>query len=763
MPYTESNLHTEQIRRLYAQGAIGLIGTIINGLVVALIVGQGANWKIVSGWFLCLLIVSVVRFIDVKRFPSVFTQKEDSVRWRNRFVVLAFISGIIWGSAGMVMVLFDAAPYYPFIAFVQGGLVAGTVGIYAVYFPAFVAFAVPTLLPTTIFFFILHTPLGVAMGALVFLFLVLMIATAGRLNKSLKKGIELQLEKFTLIDKLKTEIVERKSAQVALEKSKSQVEEKVEVRTAELKSLNNQLNQEIIERKTMALALKENERKFRELVENINDVIYVVDDAGILTFVSPAIERLLGYQPEDLIGQPLGTLVHENDKSIVKCGYSFLSGDEIASLTYRVLSKDGSVRWVRASNRPTIENGRLVQIRGSLSDITETKNLESQLQQAKKMEAIGRVAGGVAHDLNNILSGIVSYPELLLMDLPQDSDLRKPLSTIQKSGIRAAHIVQDLLTLSRRGISVKDVVNLNDVIEEYLSSSEFTVMAQQLPNIQVNKILENDLLCLSGDPVQLSKMIMNLFTNAMEAMPGGGELCVKTSNCYIDYASQNTKYTKEGDYVVLEISDNGIGMSNEVVEKIFEPFFSKKTIGRSGSGLGMTVVWGTVEDHNGRIDVESDEGNGTLFTISFPATRQEPSKSKITPTIDDYTGNGEVVLIVDDIAEQREIGSNFLTKLNYTVSTVSSGEEAVAFLSKNAADIIVLDMIMSPGMDGLDTYREVLKLFPQQKAIFASGFSQTDRVKEAKRLGAGDYVQKPYTLENLGVAIRKELDSKPSD
>ncbi len=758
MRCTEVDLQTEQIRRLYSQSIIGLIGTTINGLVVVLIVGQISTWKMLFGWFLCLFVVGIFRFIDIRRFSRESAPEERTVYWRNRFVIFTFLSGLIWGSAGVLIVFSDAAPYYPFIAFVQGGLVAGTVGIYAVSFPVFVAFAVPALLPTIVAFFMEQTQLSTVMGALVLLFLVLMIATARRLNRLLKDSISLQLERFSLINELKMENSERKAAQDALERSNSQIEEKVNLRTAELKAANDRLNREISERKTIAFALEENERKFRELVENINDVIYVVDTAGVLTFVSPAIERLLGYLPADLIGQPLTTVVHDSDKSIVRNGYQLAQTKDIAPLTFRMIARDGAIRWVRASHRPAVEKGQLVRISGSLSDITETKNLETQLQQAKKMEAIGRVAGGVAHDLNNILSGIVSFPELILLNLSPDSELRKPLTMIQKSGIRAANVVQDLLTLSRRGISVKETVDLNRLINEYFSSSEFSVLAQQLPNIEITTQLQDDLLYLTGSPVHLSKMIMNLVTNAMEAMPGGGEVKVQTSNCYVDNASFHEKAVSEGDYVVLEVSDNGIGMSNDVADKIFEPFFSKKTMGRSGSGLGMAVVWGTVEDHNGRIDVESSEGSGTRFTVYFPATRDEPLTHKEIPRIDEYLGQKEAVLIVDDVPEQREIGKRYLSKLNYSVHTASSGEEAVAFLSGNSVDIVVLDMIMSPGMDGLDTYKKILEIHPKQKAVIASGYSETSRVKQMQQLGAGGYVQKPYTLEKLGMAIREELD-----
>jgi nitrogen-specific signal transduction histidine kinase/CheY-like chemotaxis protein len=393
-------------------------------------------------------------------------------------------------------------------------------------------------------------------------------------------------------------------------------------------------------------------------------------------------------------------------------------------------------------------------------DITEQKQLEAQLQRAQKMEAIGTLAGGVAHDLNNVLSGIVSYPELLLMNIPEDSPLRGPILTIQRSGAKAAAIVQDMLTLARRGVSTKDVVDLNNIISEYLDSPEYQKLRSFNPDVKLETNFETDLLNIMGSPVHLSKTVMNLVSNAVEAMSDGGKIVISTQSRYIDKPITGYETIKGGDYVVLVVSDTGIGISREDIEKIFEPFYTKKKMGRSGTGLGMAVVWGTVKDHKGYINVQSIEGEGTTFTLYFPATRKELAKDESRLSIKDYMGNGEKILVVDDVEEQREIASHILKKLNYSAVVVSSGEEAVEYIKSNSADLLILDMIMDPGIDGLDTYKQILKFYPKQKAIIASGFSETDRVKEAQRLNAGAYVKKPYRLEKIGLAVKAELDKK---
>ena len=387
----------------------------------------------------------------------------------------------------------------------------------------------------------------------------------------------------------------------------------------------------------------------------------------------------------------------------------------------------------------------------------ERAAMENKLRRAQKMEALGTLAGGVAHDLNNILSGLVSYPELLLLDLPPDSRLRNPILTIKKSGERAATIVQDLLTLARRGVAVTEVVNLNAIIQEYLASPEHKKLGDDNPNITIHHDLTPKLLNIAGSEAHLSKTVMNLVSNAAEAMPNGGEIFIRTNNQYVDVPVRGYDEVEEGDYVVLSVSDTGVGMSAEDLDRIFEPFYTKKVMGRSGSGLGMAVVWGTVKDHAGYIDIHSREDQGTSVTVFFPVVRDVLPEVKEAPLLQEIKGDGETILVVDDIEDQREIARHMLKRLGYRVVTKESGEAAEAYLKENSVDMIILDMIMAPGIDGLETYRRVLKLHPGQKAIIASGFSETHRVREAQRLGAGEYIKKPYTVEKIGRAIREAL------
>ncbi|MCU0578850.1 MAG: ATP-binding protein, partial [Desulfobacterota bacterium] len=331
------------------------------------------------------------------------------------------------------------------------------------------------------------------------------------------------------------------------------------------------------------------------------------------------------------------------------------------------------------------------------------------------------------------------------------SPLRRPIETIQESGKKAAAIVQDLLTLARRGVAVSEIVNLNDVVREFVASPEFQRLRYFHPLVTLTTRLDPELLNTLGSPVHLSKTIMNLISNAAEAMPEGGEIRVASFNIILDQPVNGYSEVRPGPYTVLQVTDQGIGISPEDIQRIFEPFYTKKKMGRSGTGLGMAVVWGTVEDHQGYIDIQSASGRGTTVALYLPGTRQQAAAAVRANPLDQYRGHGETVLVVDDLREQREIATG------YEAKAVASGEEAVAFIQEEKADLVLLDMIMDPGIDGLETYQQILQYAPRQRVLIASGFAESERVKKTQQLGAGAYLRKPYTVEALARAVQVEL------
>ena len=539
---------------------------------------------------------------------------------------------------------------------------------------------------------------------------------------------------------------------------------RIQARENTLQVINQELQDEIGERKRAERIIRQREAQSRALFDAMPDMVFQIDQRGIFLdckgsksdlYLAP--EAFLGKKIADVMPGEVADLFLQKKTQALETGrlqifeYKLPIKDKQAYFECRlgVFTEDTVMAIVR-------------NITASKEAVADKTRLEEQLRQAQKMEAIGTLAGGVAHDLNNVLSGLVSYPELILMDLPPDSPFRSSVLAIQKSGEKAASIVQDLLTLARRGVSVSEVVNLNHIISDYLDSPEYERLRQNYPKVKLEVDLAPDLLSVAGSPVHLSKTLMNLVSNAAEAMPQGGIVTIASGNRYIDQPIKGYDDIEEGDYVTLTISDTGIGIAAANIDRIFEPFYTKKAMGRSGTGLGMAVVWGTVKDHHGYIDVQSTEGIGTVFYIYLPACRQPSPHAPSKTPIEEYRGRGESLLVVDDIKEQRDIAKGILTKLGYRVESVSSGEEAVAYLDKKTVDLIVLDMIMDPGIDGLETYKRIVQIHPGQKAIIASGYSESERVKEAQKLGAGAYVKKPYLIEKVALAIRLELDREKS-
>lgn len=508
--------------------------------------------------------------------------------------------------------------------------------------------------------------------------------------------------------------------------------------------------------------LAASEAKYRELVEDITDVIYALDGDGTLTYISPVITSITGHVPEELVGRSFAGVVDSEDLPRMRENYSRVLSGQPQANEYRLRTRTGEVRWVRTSSRPLLDGGKVVGVRGVLADVTarvkaeqERRELEAQLERARRMESLGALAGGVAHDLNNILGPMVAYPELILEELPEESPIREDVLQVQRSSERAVSVVQDLLALGRRGVYRMAPLSLNHVVEEYLASASYAGLAARNPQVVVQVDLDPELPSIRGSIPHLYKALMNLVINAFEAMPHGGQLAIRTAAQHFDRPHAGYERVEPGDYVVVRVADTGVGIEAQDLPRIFEPFYTKKEMGRSGSGLGLAVVYGVVHDHNGWVDVQTMVGRGTELAVYLPVSAEGVVESEGWE--EEYRGS-ERVLVVDDLEEQRLLAVRLLSTLGYDVHAVASGSEAVDYLRDRRADILIMDMILSDGCDGLDAYRQILSAHPGQKAIIASGLTRTARVEEAQQLGAGPFIRKPYTLQTLGRALRRALD-----
>lgn len=533
---------------------------------------------------------------------------------------------------------------------------------------------------------------------------------------------------------------------------------------------------DITERKRAEEERKESQRALSDIIEFLPDATLIIDKSGKVIAWNRMIEVMTGIKKEDMLGKGnyeyaipfygdrrpiLIDLALHPDKEKEK-RYTAIQrvGDILFGESFTPNLPPGDIHLSATASVLRDNKGEVTAAIECIRDNTERKRLEERLNRAEKMEGLGRLAGGVAHDLNNVLGVLVGYSELLRDKMPENSPLKRYADNIFQSGMRGAAIIQDLLTLARRGVNVSEVVDLNRLTYDYLRTPEFENLKSHHPGIKIWTELEEGLLNIKGSPVHLSKTLMNLITNAAEAVSGRGEVTIRTENRYLDRPIKGYDEMEEGDYVVLTVSDTGSGISANDLGRIFEPFYTKKVMGKSGTGLGLAVVWGTVKDHNGYIDVRSEEGLGSTFTIYFPVTREAPAKVEKAVSPVAYTGKGESILIVDDVKEQRELAMSMLGSLGYQIEAVASGEEAIEYLKEKKADLIVLDMIMEPGIDGMETYRKIIEMNHEQKAIIVSGFSETNRVKKAQEIGAGAFVRKPYILEKIGLAVRGELDRR---
>jgi len=510
--------------------------------------------------------------------------------------------------------------------------------------------------------------------------------------------------------------------------------------------------------------LEESERKYRSLINTIRDGIMTADLEENILYANRAICEMLGYSQDELIGKNIRQMVPERDFDNIIRETQKRIRNESSRYEITMIRKGGERLDIRVSATPYLDDSGIVtNAVGVFSDITELKRAEKEKQElkeklinAQKMESLGVLAGGVAHDLNNILGPLVAYPELIRMDLPSDSPIISKLARIEKSAQRAAEVVQDLLTLARRGRYEMLPMDINELIDSYLKSADFLDLLTGYPKIKVRPSLDHSIPRIHGSQTHLYKVIMNLTINAIDAMPEGGEMLIKSECREVDRLINGFMHIEHGKYDIITITDTGIGIEQTDIKRIFEPFYSKKRLARkSGSGLGLSIVYGVVKDHNGYIDVVSEVNEGSSFFIYLPAAYEDKAASvDLKPC--DIRGD-EKILVVDDVMEQRELASTVLSSFGYKVETAASGEDAIEYLRNNSVDVVILDMIMEPGMDGLDTYIKILEIRPGQKAVVSTGFSETERVKKVEKLGAGKVVRKPYTMQSLGKAIRELL------
>ncbi len=509
--------------------------------------------------------------------------------------------------------------------------------------------------------------------------------------------------------------------------------------------------------------LRESEKRFKTLSEASWEGV-VIHDNGILVEANRQFFDIFGYRKEELLGSNILRIIFNSESSEKishRIKHSILGSHEAIGV-----KEDGSEFPIETRSSHIEFQGEQLRV-CALRDITERKKaeqdklrLQMQLAKASKMEALGLMAGSVAHDLNNILAGIVSFPEVMLMEMDMTKQQRESVRIIQDAGKRAASVVSDLLTIARGSTTQKAAKNPNNIITNYLDSIEHREYLTNYPNITIKTLLDDNLHNMYCSTNHIGKALMNLICNAMEALETKGVITISTKNISLDQPLFAHERIERGDYIKITISDNGPGIPPKDIEHIFEPFYSKKVMGRSGTGLGLAIVWSTIHDHNGFINIESSK-KGTFFELFIPSTEQAEMVDNPVLSINALRGNGEAILVVDDQETQCAITRNLLKNIGYHAFSVNSGEDALKLYKNKPIDLLILDMILEEGMNGRETYEQILKINPLQKAIVISGFSENEELDRIGKLGVSHFIRKPYTLDQLGIAVKQTLSSSP--
>ena len=560
------------------------------------------------------------------------------------------------------------------------------------------------------------------------------------------------------------DISDRKRMEEELTAVHTDLESRVQERTAELLSANERLTREIIERNQIEEALRQNEAQYKRLVEGIPGILYLFSKTLGGIYYSPQTENILGYPVQYMYDHPMtwNQSIHPEDIERVNEAISNFANGEKFELEYRIKDSKGNWHWFYDRSIGThIQEDEEVVIEGLALDITERKKteeehkkLQTQLREIQKREAIGTLAGGIAHDFNNILSAILGYSELAVDSIPNDNPARSMLQEILKAGTRAKDLIKQILAFSRKGDQERKPVLIHFIIKEALNLLRATIPQ----TIEIRHEIDPNSGSVLADPTQLHQVLMNLCTNAYHAMKdNGGSLGIKLHPVFLKQGDSIQGIDVEpGSYAKLEISDSGHGMSKAVMERIFDPYFTTKKKGE-GTGLGLAVVLGIIKSHSGYITVYSEPGMGTTFRVYLPTIDDNEEKIENLTNEPIPTG-GEHILFVDDEEQLVFLGREMLKKLGYKVTISTSSTEALKVFTENpkSFDIIITDMTM-PEMTGAQLAAKILEIRSKMPIILCTGFSEIINEEKAKAIGFKEYILKPVIMSEMAKTIRRAL------
>jgi two-component system, cell cycle sensor histidine kinase and response regulator CckA len=507
------------------------------------------------------------------------------------------------------------------------------------------------------------------------------------------------------------------------------------------------------QRRVIEQRLVETEERFRLVVENMSDLLVLADAEGTIRYTSPSVTRVLGAEAQQVVSTRLVDHVHPDDRPAFERLLADRRGRATRPLEHRFKGADGSWKSVESSLADLLDDPRVGSLVLVSRDVGERRKLESQLLHARKMESVGRLAGGIAHDFNNLLTVIMGATGVALSDLAPDSDAAQPLGDVLRAAQQAAELTRQLLAFSRQQILQPRLLDVNSLV----SGMEKLLRRVLGESVELRTEMGADLWPVRADPTQLEQVIMNLIVNARDAMPAGGRITVRTSRAPAHLDPTNP-HTPASDYVVVRVIDTGEGIRPEVQERIFEPFFTTKELGK-GTGLGLATVHGIVEQSGGHLEVSSDLGRGSTFSIYLPraAEPREPEK-RIEQSATLPTGT-ETILLVEDESLLRELVVRCLTRQGYRVLGVPTAESALQLLAgPQQIDLLLTDVVL-PGMSGITLAERAVELRPSSRVLFTTGYASAAPMGSWDR---AELLQKPFTPEQIVRRVRAVLDNPPA-
>jgi two-component system, cell cycle sensor histidine kinase and response regulator CckA len=514
---------------------------------------------------------------------------------------------------------------------------------------------------------------------------------------------------------------------------------------------------DVSHRKAVERQLAEREEMYRNLLDNISETVFEIDENGIVRFVSAGIERIIGIAPGEIIGRHFIDFIYPEDHAFIMEQFQLVAKNILEPSEYRVIGKNGDVRWISSSSRPIFRDNGFHGLNGVLADIHERKvaqqALQSQqelLQQAQKMEAIGTLASGIAHDFNNLLMGIQGRASLLLMETEIGRPDYEQLKGIEQYIKSAAELTQQLLGLARGGKYEVVPTDLNRLIQNAVD-----MFGRTKKEIRIATRLDPELSVVEVDRTQIEQVLLNLLVNAWQAMPEGGDISIETRNIDLLAGDARVFHVAPGRFVRLGVSDSGIGMDETTKSRVFDPFFTTKEMGH-GTGLGLASAYSIVKNHGGIITVYSEKGKGSTFHVYLPASERTVEMKK--EAFEDMPGGSETILLIDDEDMILDVARQLLESLGYKVLTANSGGPALDIYRRDHhhIDLVILDMIM-PQMSGGRVFESLKEIAADVRVLLSSGYSINGQAMEILGRGCRGFIQKPFTIKELALKLREVL------